>query len=77
MQLHELMQITELHVFHDHAEWFLLSTHTQNTDNVGVLQLSHNLHLLLEVNSATEEKLNTVKPLIQPTTKLLSNYCCT
>jgi tRNA G46 methylase TrmB len=55
MGLEELVEVAKAHVFHNHAQRLFVLTHTQHTHDVGVLQLRHDLHLLVEVGSGNGE----------------------
>lgn len=45
----ELIEIAILHVLGDHAERVLSDTHSQETNDVGILQPGHDLYLLEKI----------------------------
>ena len=57
MILEELVQIPILHIFHYHTVGFLPGTHTQDPDNVWILQLRHYLDFFAEIISENREVL--------------------
>lgn len=45
----EHVEVSVLHVLSNHAQWVGRHTHTQQSDDVGVIQTRHNLYFLQEV----------------------------